>query len=162
MVVAGGLSVEIIVNDVEDAAHPVRVARVDELVGPSVEASELGLPLREPKHQTRHIQVLQPLQQGQGSHSAKGKSAVRFSSDHVGNAALVGLRQKDRFCDSFEDILRQVESDRDDGDYIDGSEVAFSLLVHHEFAALLASFEESVQFLPVKQVVSVWPELQDG
>ena len=58
MVVVGGLSFVVIVDDVEDAAHPVRVTRVDQLVRPSVEAAELGLPLREPKHQARYIQIL--------------------------------------------------------------------------------------------------------
>lgn len=62
MVVVSGLPFKVIIDDVEDAAHPVRIARIDQFVGPSIETSELGLSLREPKHQTRHIQILQSLQ----------------------------------------------------------------------------------------------------
>lgn len=159
MVVVGSLPFEVIIDDVENAAHPVRIARIDQLICPSVETSELGLSLREPKHQTRHIQILQPLQQSQRSHSAKGKPAVCLSSDHIRNASLVSLGQQHRLCDSFEDVSWQIECNCDEGDYIYGSEVAFSLLVHHKLPAFLAFLEELVQFLPVQQIVSIRPEL---
>lgn len=162
MVVVGSFSFVVIIDDVEDAAHPERIARVYQLVCPSIEASELSLPLRKPKHEARHIQILQSLQQSQGSDSAKGKTSMRFSSNHIRNASLVSLRQQHCLCNSLKDIPWQVESDCDKSDDIDGAEVAFSLLVHHELSSLLAFLEELVELLPIEQVIRLGTELKNG
>lgn len=72
----------------------------------------------------------------------------------------MGLRQQHSLCYSVEDVSRQVESYCNECDYIYGSEVALSLLVHHEFPTLFAFLEQLVQFLPIQEVVGIWPELQ--
>ena len=39
------LSLEVVIQDVEDSPHPKGVARVYQFIGPAIEAPELDLPL---------------------------------------------------------------------------------------------------------------------
>ena len=120
VVLVGNVACEVIVEDVEDAAHPEGVAGVDQLVGPPVVPSEFGLPLREPLDQPGYVQLLQSAQKGQRCHSAESEAAVGLSSDHIRNASLVALRKEHGFSDSFEYVGGKVECFGDERDDEDG------------------------------------------
>jgi hypothetical protein len=119
--VVGDLAAEVVVDDVEDAAHPEGVAGVNQLVRSSVVSSELGLTLRQPFHQARNVQVFESFQERQCSYSTESESSMRLSANYIGNAALMALREKDRLCNSLEYVLGQIKGFCDESDYKDGS-----------------------------------------
>lgn len=93
---------------------------------------------------------MKPSHDSKGSHPAECEAAMCLASDDIGYAALWSLGGENVLSHSFKDILIETEELDNNSDYVRTSEVALSVLVHHEFSSFFYFFEKGIQSLLVK------------
>lgn len=161
MVLEGYLTVKIVVEDVEDCSDPEAIARIDEFVCSPIETSKLDLPLRKPLNQFRYIYLLQSSHQSECCYPAISKTSMSLTSNHIRNTSFVGLWCNNSLCYSLQHIFRQLQWFNDQSNNIRGSQVAFSMFVHHKSITFFEFTKQPVKRLSVQNVISWLSKFQN-
>lgn len=88
MILNGHFILEVVVDDVENAADPKWVAAIDEFICPAVEATKLHLAMGEPVHQRTDVEFVQAAHDGEGGDATKCESSVGLAADDVWDSTL--------------------------------------------------------------------------